>query len=92
MQNCDRIYIKGLKIYAYHGCFEDEKQKGQEFTVDVTMYLDLSKKNCQAAWAEDTNIKSYQTNINNKNDPPKSPQVKLIASPSKDTNFSPYHL
>lgn len=42
MQNCDRIYIKGLKIYAYHGCFEDEKQKGQEFTVDVTMYLDLS--------------------------------------------------
>lgn len=41
--NTDRITLKGLKIYAYHGVFEDEKQKGQEFTVDITMHLDLCK-------------------------------------------------
>ena len=38
----DRIYIKGLKIYAYHGCLEDERQKGQEFTLDIALYLNLT--------------------------------------------------
>ncbi len=38
----DEIRIKGLKIYAFHGCFEEEKQKGQEFTLDVTLHLSLS--------------------------------------------------
>lgn len=47
--NTDRITIKGLKIYAYHGCFEDEKQKGQEFTVDITMHFDL----CRAGSTDD---------------------------------------
>lgn len=39
----DRINIKGLKIYAYHGCLEEEKVKGQEFTLDVTLHLNLTK-------------------------------------------------
>ena len=40
------------------------------------------------------NIKPYQTSDNkdkNEKGAPKSPQGKLIASPSKNTNFSPYH-
>lgn len=38
----DRINIKGLKLYAYHGCLEEERQKGQEFTLDITLYLNLT--------------------------------------------------
>lgn len=43
--NCsrDKIFIKGLKVYAYHGCFEDERRNGQEFSLDLTLSLDMSK-------------------------------------------------
>lgn len=37
----DEIRIRGLKIYAYHGCNEDEKANGQEFTLDITLHLSL---------------------------------------------------
>ncbi len=39
----DKIYIKGLKIFAYHGVNPEETENGQEFEVDITMYADLSK-------------------------------------------------
>ena len=38
----DEIYIKGLKIFAYHGVNPEETQNGQEFVLDITMYADLS--------------------------------------------------
>ena len=38
----DKIFIKGLKIYAYHGCLEEERQKGQEFTLDIALFLNLT--------------------------------------------------
>ncbi len=37
----DEIYIKGLKIFAYHGVNPEETENGQEFELDVTMYADL---------------------------------------------------
>ncbi len=37
----DKIIIKGLRIYAYHGVKEAEKEKGQPFELDVTMAVDL---------------------------------------------------
>lgn len=37
----DRINITGLKVYAYHGCNEDEKENGQEFTLNITFHLSL---------------------------------------------------
>ena len=43
MQNKDEIRIKGLKIYAYHGVLDSEKEKGQTFLVDITMRTNLSK-------------------------------------------------
>lgn len=39
----DKIYIKGLKIFAYHGVNPEETENGQEFELDITMYADLSK-------------------------------------------------
>lgn len=38
----DEIRIQGLKIYAYHGCLEEENKKGQEFTINATLHLSLS--------------------------------------------------
>ncbi len=37
----DKIIIKGLRIFAYHGVNEEEKEKGQIFIVDATIYADL---------------------------------------------------
>lgn len=39
----DKIIIKGLRIYAFHGVNADEKEKGQPFELDITCYLDLSR-------------------------------------------------
>ncbi|HHW45347.1 MAG TPA: dihydroneopterin aldolase [Clostridiales bacterium] len=39
----DKIIIKGLEVFAYHGVYADEKQNGQPFLVDLTLYADFSK-------------------------------------------------
>ena len=39
----DKIVIRGLKIFAYHGCNPEEKRDGQNFILDITATLDLSK-------------------------------------------------
>lgn len=38
----DKIIIKGLEVFAYHGVNADEKQKGQTFVVDLVLYTDIS--------------------------------------------------
>lgn len=39
----DRIVLRGLRVYGYHGVLEHERADGQEFTVDVMIWLDLDK-------------------------------------------------
>ena len=39
----DKIIIKGLRLYAYHGVNPEEKENGQPFVLDVTYYLPLEK-------------------------------------------------
>ncbi|MBQ2758194.1 MAG: dihydroneopterin aldolase [Clostridia bacterium] len=38
----DKIIIKDLKLFAYHGVHEEEKMNGQNFITDITVYLDLT--------------------------------------------------
>ena len=38
----DRIELRGLRVRGNHGVFEHEKRDGQEFVVDVTLWIDLS--------------------------------------------------
>lgn len=38
----EKIIIKGLKIFAYHGVNPEETENGQEFELDITMFADLS--------------------------------------------------
>jgi len=37
-----KIFIEGIKIYAYHGCFKEETAIGTNFRVDVELDTDLS--------------------------------------------------
>lgn len=37
-KNLDQIQIRGLRVYAYHGVKETEKEKGQPFELDITLW------------------------------------------------------
>lgn len=38
----DRISLRGLEVFAYHGVLEHEQTEGQLFSVDVDLDVDLS--------------------------------------------------
>jgi 7,8-dihydroneopterin aldolase/epimerase/oxygenase len=38
----DRITLTGLRLRGNHGVFPEEKRDGQEFVVDITLWLDLT--------------------------------------------------
>ena len=37
----DRIELRGLKVRGNHGVFDREKRDGQDFFIDITLWLDL---------------------------------------------------
>lgn len=39
----DKIYMKGLEIFAYHGVNPEEKENGQPFVLDITLWADLAR-------------------------------------------------
>ncbi len=39
----DRITVTGLDVFARHGVYEQEKEKGQHFLIDLTLCLDLKE-------------------------------------------------
>ncbi|KAF0961244.1 Dihydroneopterin aldolase [Rhodococcus sp. T7] len=38
----DRIELRGLKVRGNHGVFDHEKRDGQDFYVDITVWMDLA--------------------------------------------------
>jgi dihydroneopterin aldolase len=38
----DRIELRGLTVRGHHGVFEHERRDGQDFVVDVTVWVDLA--------------------------------------------------
>ncbi len=47
----DKILIRNLKIFAYHGVNEEEKINGQNFVFDIDLYVDYSR----ACYSDDLN-------------------------------------
>ena len=45
----DKIIIKGIEVFAYHGALSEENSLGQRFTIDITM-----KKHIRKACINDT--------------------------------------
>ncbi|WP_156755072.1 dihydroneopterin aldolase [Actinokineospora pegani] len=39
----DRITLTGLTVRGHHGVFEHEKRDGQDFVVDITLWIDLAE-------------------------------------------------
>jgi dihydroneopterin aldolase len=37
-----RIVISGIKVFAYHGCTPQEKERGQDFLIDLELEYDAS--------------------------------------------------
>jgi dihydroneopterin aldolase len=38
----DRIELRGLTVRGNHGVFDHERRDGQDFVVDITLWIDLS--------------------------------------------------
>ena len=38
----DRITLRGLRVFGYHGVLDAERQDGQEFIVDAVLWLDTT--------------------------------------------------
>ncbi len=49
----DKIHIRDLNIFAFHGVNPPEKENGQNFILDITLYLDLSVP-CESDDVRDT--------------------------------------
>jgi len=49
----DKIHVSGLEIYAYHGVFPEEKEKGQPFVLDITLEVDM-KSACESDLLDNT--------------------------------------
>ncbi|WP_086826797.1 dihydroneopterin aldolase [Allokutzneria sp. NRRL B-24872] len=39
----DRITLTGLRVRGHHGVFDHEKRDGQDFVVDITVWIDLDR-------------------------------------------------
>lgn len=49
----DKILIRNLRIFAYHGVMEEEKAQGQYFIFDVDAFVDISAP-CESDCVDDT--------------------------------------
>ena len=38
----DRIELRGLTVRGNHGVFDHERRDGQDFVVDITVWIDLA--------------------------------------------------
>jgi dihydroneopterin aldolase len=39
--SADSVELTGLRVFAFHGVLEEEREAGQEFVIDVKLSLDL---------------------------------------------------
>ena len=49
----DKITIKNLKLFAYHGVNPEEKENGQSFYLDIDYYINMQRA-CQSDCLDDT--------------------------------------
>lgn len=49
----DKILIRGLNLFAYHGVNPEEKENGQNFIFDIDLNVDMSAA-CKSDCVDDT--------------------------------------
>ena len=60
----DKISIRDLEVYAYHGVFQEEKEKGQKFYVCADLYLNTRKAGCSDDLEQSVNYGEVCHHIN----------------------------
>ena len=50
----DVIKIEGLEVFAHHGVFPEEKEKGQKFLVNAALHMDARRAGREDALALST--------------------------------------
>ncbi|MDR3589845.1 MAG: dihydroneopterin aldolase [Negativicutes bacterium] len=48
----DKILLKNMMFYGYHGVYEYEREQGQRFYVDVELELDFAKAAASDDWRD----------------------------------------
>lgn len=61
----DKIILKDLEFYGYHGVFPEEKKLGQRYQVDVIMGLDLKEAGKEDNLQKTVNYAQVYTGIKN---------------------------
>ncbi|MDA3624791.1 dihydroneopterin aldolase [Saccharopolyspora oryzae] len=69
----DRITLTGLKVRGNHGVFDHEKRDGQDFFVDITVWIDLG----EAAATDDLAKTMHYGELAER-------AAAIVAGPSKD--------
>lgn len=69
----DRIALSGLRVRGNHGVYEHEKREGQDFLVDITLWLDLS----EAAAGDDLTKTVHYGELAQR-------AAEIVAGPSRD--------
>lgn len=87
----DKIIIKNLEIYAFHGVNPEEKRDGQPFVFDVTAYLPLALP-CETDSVDDTvsyakMVKTVRRVVGSE----KNDLIERVAQRVADALLSEYH-
>ncbi|MBB5153958.1 dihydroneopterin aldolase [Saccharopolyspora phatthalungensis] len=69
----DRITLTGLQVRGNHGVFEHEKRDGQDFFVDITVWIDLG----EAAASDDLDKTLHYGELAER-------AAAIVAGPSRD--------
>jgi 7,8-dihydroneopterin aldolase/epimerase/oxygenase len=69
----DRITLTGLRVRGHHGVFDHEKRDGQDFLVDVTVWLELAPAAATDDLAETLDYGALATRV-----------AEIVGGPSKD--------
>jgi dihydroneopterin aldolase len=43
MEKLDKVSLEGLEFFAYHGYYDEEQKIGNKYSVDITVFADLSE-------------------------------------------------
>lgn len=61
----DKIIMKNMKFFAYHGVLPEERNSGQDFLIDAELYLDLRKSGCSDELEDTADYSAVYAVINN---------------------------
>ena len=45
-----KIYLKNIRLYAFHGCMDEEEKIGSDYVVNLVVKTDLSLLQKQIIW------------------------------------------